>query len=342
MRTVPLLILTSLLAAGCGHRNNIVLLERDLRLQEDEIYHLECLLDECEAARESTIRENESLKKELATGDRGPGYDSPDSGAKSTPPPKQRKRSPGPADEPKLEAPTIELPEPSGVPSVELPPASDSGATLGSGTPTQLVIDKRLTGGLDRDGRDGDEGLLVVVEPRDAAGHPVKAVGALSVALMDPSQSGEAARIARWDFAAHEVQSHFHSTVFGRGLQFELPWPGDPPKNSALRLHVRFVTESGQKLNADLPINVKPPRSTAPLDRQTKGWEPTQSADRPARTPTSRVKTPGSKPSPPRSVDRGTDTHSADSRNENEKAREPEDVPEQASRSDRPVWTPYR
>ena len=338
MRTVHLILLASLVAAGCGNHKNIVLLERDLRLQEDEIYHLECLLDECEASREATIRENESLKKELATGDRGPGYDTPEAPSR---PSKPSRRSPGRPEEPKLETPTIELPEPSGVPSVELPPASDGGAQLKSGTPTQLVIDKRLTGGLDRDGRGGDEGLLVVVEPRDDAGRPVKASGALSVALMDPSEQGEAARVARWDFAAHEVQSHFHSTVFGRGLQFELPWPGDPPKNSALRLYVRFVTEDGKKLNADMPINVKPPLAT-PDDRQTKSWAPTQSADKPTRTPTSRVKTPGSKPPAPRAADRAVDNQSADARDGNERARESDAVPEQASRSNRPAWKPYR
>ena len=121
------------------------------------------------------------------------------------------------------------------------------GAAVGTGKATQLVINKRLTGGLDRDGRNGDEGILVVVEPRDAQGRLVKAPGALSVVVMDPAQEGEAGRVARWDFAAHEVHSHFHSTVFGRGLQFELPWPGEPPKNSALRLFVRFITEDGQE-----------------------------------------------------------------------------------------------
>jgi hypothetical protein len=75
MRTLHLIALASLAAAGCGHHKNLTLLERDLRWQEDEIYHLECLLDESDAAREATIRENEALKKELATGDRGPGYD---------------------------------------------------------------------------------------------------------------------------------------------------------------------------------------------------------------------------------------------------------------------------
>ncbi len=60
-----------------------------------------------------------------------------------------------------------------------------------SAPPTQLVINTRLTGGMDRDGHDGDEGILVVFEPRDAAGNLVKWPGKVSVVAMDPALEGE-------------------------------------------------------------------------------------------------------------------------------------------------------
>ena len=76
MRTLPYALLgLTLLAVGCRANNSTVLLERDLRLQEDKIYHLESLLEDSCAAREATIRENQALKKELAGGDAGAGSD---------------------------------------------------------------------------------------------------------------------------------------------------------------------------------------------------------------------------------------------------------------------------
>jgi hypothetical protein len=322
MRTVQAAILCALvLASGCAH-NATVLLERDLRLQEDKIYHLQCLLEQCESEHEATLRENEALKKELATGDRGPGPDS--KGPSLEPPAAERKsRSRAPAETPKLEAPTIELPEPSSTPPDNLKPPSDSGA-IREGKATQLVINKQLTGGLDRDGRAGDEGLLVVIEPRDSAGHLVRANGAVAVALMDPAEQGEASRVARWDFSAHEVQGHFHTTGFGRGLQFELPWPAAPPKNSALKLYVRFISDDGQKLNAELPIDVQPPQ-----DLHTRSWSPSRGATTP-RAPGSRVKSPNAR------------SNTQNDRAEVDRYSDDEPAQRTTGRSDRPAWKPYR
>lgn len=293
-----------LLGAGCRANNSTALLERDLRLQEDKIYHLQSCLQDAQAAREATIRENESLKKQLNEGDRGAGSDSSSDTDRTTPsfqPPSVEPpsvelpggdlpgSSSGPADSgppasrgkrerPSLEPPVVELPEASDAPAAEPLQGNDkpgddkSGAA--EGPATQLFINTRLTGGLDRDGAPGDEGLLVVFEPRNAAGQLVRAPGSVSVVVMDPSLEGDAARVARWDFNADEVPSHFHNTVFGRGLQFELPWPAMPPKNRELQVFVRFTTPDGVKLNADTKIGVTPPSDAPGSDRHTKRWSP--------------------------------------------------------------------
>ncbi len=362
MRTLQLTLLAlALCAAGCA-TNSTTLLERDLRMQEDKIYQLQAMLDDSCAARESTIRENEALKRELAGGDPGPGSDrdrdrdrrgSPGRGGDLVPPTVELpgsssdddpSRSRGRGKSPKLEAPTIELPEPSDSPGVEMDPGDAS--TVLERRPTQLVINKRLTGGLDRDGHDGDEGLLVVFEPRDAAGHLVRFPGTVSVVVMDPAQEGAAARVARWDFAANEVTSHFQNTVLGKGLQFELPWPSDPPKNRQLQLFVRFTTEDGKKLTAETSIEIRPPSDMPGVDRQTQSNSSTPSAARPprSRAPSSRIKTRSSKAEPPRglSAPRHTDSAAAEPEEDGDEEAVEEQPVRQASRPDRPEWKPYR
>ncbi|MEX2112366.1 MAG: hypothetical protein WD845_04230 [Pirellulales bacterium] len=318
MRTLPIAIAClSLLTLGCraAMNNNITLLERDLRLQEDEIYHLQACLEDAQAAREATIRENEALKQELteAPGIGGGASAAPD--ADLTPPAVDLPGSRSPArsrEVPDLQPPSIELPEPSDAPQVELPPAGD-GAAVSQAPPTQLVINSRLTGGMDRDGHDGDEGILVVFEPRDAAGKLVKWPGKVSVVAMDPALEGEASRVARWDFSSDEVTNHYMSTVFGRGLQFELPWPSNPPASRDLVVFVRFTTDDGKKLTAEAKIVVSLPDGAAPgQDRQTK---------RPSSEQANRKSAPQS-----RRKDKAP----------------PSDAPRTATRSDRPQWTPYR
>jgi hypothetical protein len=305
-----MLLLLSLCALGCKTDPNQVLIERDLRLQEDRIYELESMLEECCGAREATIRENQALKKELAGGDRGagPDYRSP---ASTSPGDSQPDRRPRRDKTPKLEPPTIELPEPSSTPPADLPgatppevPGGKQSALIGSGPPTQIVINKRLTGGLNRGAEPGDEGIMVAFEPRDAQGRLVKVPGAVSVVVLDPSLEGEAGRIARWDFELDEVPAHFRNTAFGRGLQFELPWPTDPPKNRDLRLFVRFITPEGRKITAETPITVRTANDLPRIERKTKDRSTAGKADRPDRAATeSRIKSPRVALSAPRDIE---------------------------------------
>ena len=69
MKTSQILIpvlLVSLFAAGCrSHRGNHELLTRELRLLEDEIYHLEDDLDESLARLDSSRRENATMRRRL-------------------------------------------------------------------------------------------------------------------------------------------------------------------------------------------------------------------------------------------------------------------------------------
>jgi hypothetical protein len=116
--------------AGCrGARDATVLLERDLRLQEDKIYQLQACLDDACAAREATIRENEALKAELSGGDRGAGSDTSPS---TTPPSVELPDSK--ESTPDLTPPTIELPGNADPPSVEPTPGGK-----------QTVIEARST-----------------------------------------------------------------------------------------------------------------------------------------------------------------------------------------------------
>ncbi|MGD9720046.1 MAG: hypothetical protein AB7O59_02390 [Pirellulales bacterium] len=346
----------ALLVVGCRANDSAVLLERDLRMQEDKIYHLQSCLEDAQAAREATLRENESLKHELAETERsgapsrGPAadFEAPSvelPGGETLPP--QR-------DTPDLAPPTIELPGADDAPGGETAPAEKDAAIIES-PPTQLVINKRLTGGLDRDGHGGDEGLLIVFEPRDAAGHLVRWPGKVSVVAMDPAQQGEAARVARWDFPAEEVPAHYLSTVFGRGLQFELPWPGDPPDTRELKLFVRFTTEEGQKLTTDTTIEVRPPGAGAPSDRQTRRTTDDRDRERAEDgEPRSRLKARAPRSDAPRSTraPSGTDSAAAspgdgegiaaDAHGADGNAEARADVPLEAARPKRPEWKPFR
>lgn len=300
-----------LVVAGCRTDPQIMLLERENRLQEDEIYRLrECIAD-YEAGMQLGPTRAPSPGR-LDTGTVPPGVParilSP-AGSKATPATPDGPALLGPptleSGEPLREGEVPDLfqkykgprtpnlqsvPEP--VPSEEnLPGPVPSGGSEGNGEAqdraagesgpiiqadssrvTQLVLNRHLTGGYNADGRPGDEGIIVVIEPRDAQGRWIEAPGKVSVVVLDPALEGEAARVARWDFTAAETAAMFLKSALGRGMELEMLWPGDPPVHEELQLFVRYTTSDGRKLERDHQIRVDPPHE------RSADWVPSQKA----------------------------------------------------------------
>ncbi|MGA2259736.1 MAG: hypothetical protein ABSG53_34090 [Thermoguttaceae bacterium] len=127
----------------------------------------------------------------------------------------------------------------------------------------QITLHPALTGGIGTSSRPSDEGLLVVVEPRDFGGNIVNAPGNISVALLDPALTGEQARLARWDFAAAETQGMIR-TGSQPGIHLRLPWVSTPP-HDRLKVFVRYTTRDGRKLQAERLVGVA---LNGPLRRQ--------------------------------------------------------------------------
>lgn len=353
MRTLRILLpVLCALALGCRVNPNQVLLEQEARLIEDRVWELQACLEDAHAAREATLRENEELKKKLSgkgsDNDTGPSIDLKDR-------PARPRRSPtGSGTTPSLEPPKIELPdmpdstESDTTPGVDLGPApgpGDEGASVREGQPTELIINKRATGGLDRDGAAGAEGIVVAVEPRDAQGRLVKGPGEVSVAVLDPSLDGDASRVARWDFDAEQIQQHFTRDASAPGLRFSLAWPNEPPKNRNLKLYVRYTTPDGRKIMTESPLSLDATAARPMLSRRDEDRASGETKRPPAkRVPGSRLKRmlPGSRtakePGPRDSAD--TEAPRWDSeRAGTAPQREPV---EQAQRPERPEWKPYR
>ena len=118
---------------------------------------------------------------------------------------------------------------------------------------THIHLNPLHTCGADFDHSPGDDGLSVLIEPRNAANRFVPLAAPVSVVVLDPNKNGEEARIARWDFTAADVAERITKGE-ARGIQLKLPWPGKPPAGAGLEVFVRYETPQGQKLQADKEI----------------------------------------------------------------------------------------
>ena len=330
MRTWQLAVVGLVLLAttGCRTDPKIVMLERDNRLKEDEIYRLQAIIEDLQDT-DNACGSRPVGSRRADSADEPPPY-SPDHGSGSS----RRQGS---------QPPTVELPSqpvekvpdalkrpagsmPSGIPEVPEHLRGPSKATesslngpsleqeglsmqprhavrqaglhasvvpfIPSGDSRQaasIAINRTLTGGVDSDDHSGDQGLLVVVQPRDARRQAIDAPADISIVAIDPSVQGEAARVARWDFTAAEVASLFRRNGDSREIHLTTVWSADPPKHNKLHLFVRYITADGRKLEADLPIKI------SLASEKTARWAPAAMSRRLSRS-TELEPTPESQP----------------------------------------------
>lgn len=121
----------------------------------------------------------------------------------------------------------------------------------------EIGLNPQGTGLVAASGRNRAGGLRLLVEPRDAEGRIVNAVGKVTVVVVDPSKAGAIDRIARWDFPADAVAMHFKRSAAGKGLHFDLTWPGQPPAVESLDVYVRLETPDGRKLVAEKTLTAR-------------------------------------------------------------------------------------
>jgi hypothetical protein len=117
---------------------------------------------------------------------------------------------------------------------------------------TQLHLNPVHTKGSDFDHQPGDDGLTVVVEPRNRDDTFVPLAGPISVLILDPTKSAEEGRVlARWEIDANEAQRLLKNTASVRGIELKLAWPDKkPPATNRVELHVRYLTVDHRDLRA--------------------------------------------------------------------------------------------
>jgi hypothetical protein len=140
---------------------------------------------------------------------------------------------------------------------------------------THIQLNPLHTCGQDFDHAPGDDGLSILIEPRNGANQFVPLTCPVSVVVLDPIKNGDDARVARWDFSEAQIAEKLQQGE-NRGIHLKLPWPAKPPENARLEVFVRYETPEGKKLQAEKEIFIALPGQFSqrwtprPADRQRK------------------------------------------------------------------------
>lgn len=313
MKSLPwsILGLVCLAVAGCRADPNTALLERELRLQEDEIYRLKAKLSDYEdvevlpggegrpdgAGRRQRSRTGAGPVESLLDFATPQGLPDPDA-MDRTPPTRAAEADPGVAPRfersplpplpktpedlesaPRFPAPNY-LDVPESIPSGPETPNGDLPGRQSRVAPSALPTDSSRAARLVLD-RSATGGL-------DADGNPgdeglqvaVEAVDSQGRSVAAPASMAVVvldpvldARVARWDFTAAETASMLRRAGRKTSISLGMLWPEGPPVHRELHLFVRYTTSDGRNLEADGPLRIALPIQA------TSGWTATEPAE---------------------------------------------------------------
>jgi len=135
----------------------------------------------------------------------------------------------------------------------------------GSGIPPELAAQTytvkqitlgRGTGGYDDGHGPGDEGLQVVLEPKDGDGHTIKAPGALHVEAQEISSEGLKIPFSSWDVMPEQLRRTWRNGFISTGYFVVLPWK-NWPSSERLRITARFLLSDGRQFEADKDLTIR-------------------------------------------------------------------------------------
>jgi hypothetical protein len=106
--------------------------------------------------------------------------------------------------------------------------------------PTKLVIDP-LSGGYDIDGKPGDEGVVVYLQPVDAAGDVLKVAGEIRIQLYDLANPAAENLIGQYVIPVQQARDLWYGKLMTNHYTIKCPWPSGPPKHPEITVHATFI-----------------------------------------------------------------------------------------------------
>ncbi len=127
-----------------------------------------------------------------------------------------------------------------------------------------FVVDKikipTRSGGIDLDGKPGDDGVVVYVQPVDASGDVIKAAGAITIQLTDLTDIGSPRTIATKEYTDPVViKKSWYGGFMTNHYSFKIPFSESAGRIPS-EVHVRVVFLdwlSGRELTTSTTVTVK-------------------------------------------------------------------------------------
>jgi hypothetical protein len=114
----------------------------------------------------------------------------------------------------------------------------------------------RQTGGYNTGDSPGDDTLQVVIEPKDADGHTIKAPGSVEILAQEIAREGLKTPLSSWSISPDQLRRSWRTGLLSTGYSLVLPWKVWPTQEK-LRVVVQFHLPDGRLFEADKDVTVR-------------------------------------------------------------------------------------
>jgi hypothetical protein len=139
---------------------------------------------------------------------------------------------------------------------MQLPVCPPDGVTVGRGPMARDISLGIGTGGYDADGKPGDEGLQVILVPKDDDGSAMKIPGRLVVAAYGVARDGTKTPVGLWEIPPDKLRVYWQTGLLSTGYKLALQWH-QAPATEKVRVVVQLTTLDGKTYETDKDITVR-------------------------------------------------------------------------------------
>jgi hypothetical protein len=107
------------------------------------------------------------------------------------------------------------------------------------------------------DGKPGDDGLYLVIIPRNKHGEFVPEVGNLTLVVEEPLADGSVSRIGRWEYSIDEVRDLFEQVGSAPGIHVAMDWQERSPTGTQVDVYAKLTMEDGTTMVNRRTVSLK-------------------------------------------------------------------------------------
>lgn len=107
------------------------------------------------------------------------------------------------------------------------------------------------------DGKPGDDGLYLVIIPRNKHGEFVPEVGNLTLVAEETLADGSVSRIGRWEYSTDEVRDLFEQIGSAPGIHVAVDWQERSPTGTQIDVYAKLTMEDGTTMVNRRSVSLK-------------------------------------------------------------------------------------